>query len=173
MKLSNEGRMLIERHEGRRNTAYRDAAGLWTIGIGHLIKPAEAYMRDSILTDAQINELFAADVLWAEQAVERLFPKVKRQNQFDALVSFTYNLGEGAVRNGTLDDLINQGASPEAISAKWMEYTRAGDRVVAGLVTRRTAEVKYYWQHLWKVPVWLLVLASACMLAAAINTATA
>lgn len=173
MKLSPEGRMLIERHEGRRNRAYRDSAGLWTIGIGHLIKPGEEYLKESTLTDAQVNELFAHDVAWAEAAVARLFPSVKRQNQFDALVSFTYNLGEAGVRNGTLDDLINQGASPEAISAKWMQYTRAGGNVVAGLVTRRTAEVKFYWQHLWKVPMCLLILASALMLAAAINNATA
>lgn len=160
MKLSAAGRKLIEAWEGRRTTAYKDTAGRWTIGVGHLIRPEEDWMKSATLTDDQINDLFAKDVAWAERAVERTFPKVKRQNQFDALVSFTYNLGAGAVLQGTLDNLINEGASAEEISAKWMEYTRSGGQVTRGLVFRRTAEVKHYWQHLWRIATVLLIIAA-------------
>jgi len=163
MKLSREGQQLIERFEGRRNTAYLDSANLWTIGIGHLIRPDEQWMRTATLTDQQVDELFRQDVAWAEQAVQRLFPKVRHQSQFDALVSFVFNLGEGATQRGTLDDLINSGAPPEAISAKWMEYTRAGGQVVRGLVRRRAAELQHYWSYLWRMAFLLLVFGAAIL----------
>jgi len=154
----------MEQWEGRRNTAYQDSAGLWTIGVGHLIKPDEQWMRTATLTDAQIDQLFAGDIAWAEDAVTRLFPDVKHQSQFDALVSFTFNLGASAVEAGTLDDLIEDGATPEDISAKWLSYNRAGGQVVNGLVTRRKAEVQHYWSYLWKLAV-VLLFAAAAMLA--------
>ncbi len=173
MKTSQEGRALITKLEGKRATAYRDSAGLLTIGVGHLIRPDEPELRNAHLTDEQIDELLAADLVTAEEGVKRLFPNVKRQNQFDALVSFVFNLGESGVRNGTLDDLINKGATAEAISAKWMEYTYAGGRKVPGLITRRATEVHFYWQHLWRTAVVLLIVASIAMLTAATITATA
>lgn len=169
MKLSTEGRKLIENFEGRRNRAYQDSAGLWTIGIGHLIGPSEPELRTAVLTEQQINDIFAEDVAWAEEAVAAIFPGITRHNQFDALVSFMFNLGPTAVRNGTLDDLINNGASAEAISAKWMQYIRAGGRTVPGLIVRRTAEVKHYWQHLWRIAVLWLVIAAAFMASAGIT----
>lgn len=161
MKLGKAGKELIEQVEGRRNTAYRDSAGLWTTGIGHLIRTDEQWMITATLTDEQVDDLFAQDIAWAEAATARLFPGIRRQNQFDALVSFTYNLGATAVANGTLDDLINSGAAPEDISAKWMQYNMAGGRVVSGLVKRRMREVALYWSHLWKLAVLCLFIAAA------------
>lgn len=169
MKLGAEGKALIERVEGRRAKAYKDTAGKDTIGIGHLIQPHEQWMLTATLSDAQIDDLFRSDIAWAEAATARLFPGIKRQNQFDALVSFVFNLGETQVRNGTLDDLINSGAAPETISAKWLEYTRSGGRVTAGLVTRRAAEVMLYWSHLWRAVVVALVLAALLFTGAAIT----
>lgn len=166
MRISKEGQKLIERFEGRRNTAYLDSAGLWTIGIGHLIKADEQWMRTATLTDAQVDELFRQDIAWAEQAVQRLFPRVAHQSQFDALVSFVFNLGEGATKSGTLDDLINEGSSPETISAKWMQYVFAGGQRVQGLVNRRAAEVAHYWSYLWRTACLLLVFAAALMFTA-------
>lgn len=167
MHIGSEGKALIERWEGRRSTAYQDTAGLWTIGIGHLIGPDEQWMRTATLSAAQIDELFRRDIQWAEAATNRLFPSVTRQNQFDALVSFVYNLGETQVRNGTLDDLIAQGATPESISAKWLQYNRSGGYVTPGLVARRTAEVMLYWSHLWKTALVCLFIAAALFTGAA------
>lgn len=169
MTIGSEGKALIERWEGRRSTAYQDTAGKWTIGIGHLIGPDEQWMRTATLSDAQIDDLFRKDIAWAEAATTRLFPKVTRQNQFDALVSFVYNLGETQVRNGTLDDLVNQGATPETISAKWREYVRSGGTVTAGLANRRADEVKLFWSHLWKAALVCLIIAAMLFAGAAIE----
>ncbi len=167
MKIGRDGKALIERWEGRRNSAYQDTAGLWTIGIGHLIGPGEQWMRTATLTDRQIDDLFSQDIAWAEAATARLFPKSTRQNQFDALLSFVFNMGETQVRNGTLDNLINDGAKPEEISAKWMQYVYSGGKVTAGLVTRRVAELALYWSHLWKLAVVCLFIAAALFSGAA------
>lgn len=167
MHIGSEGKALIERWEGRRSTAYQDTAGLWTIGIGHLIGPDEQWMRAATLSAAQIDELFRRDIAWAEAATARLFPSVSKQNQFDALVSFVYNLGETQVRNGTLDDLVSDGATPETISAKWLQYNRSGGFITPGLVARRTAEVKLFWSHLWKAALVCLIIAAALLTGAA------
>jgi lysozyme len=163
MHISRKGQQLMERWEGREHTAYQDSAGLWTIGVGHLIKADEEWMRSATLTDEQIDQLFAGDIAWAEAAVASTFPQVKHQSQFDALVSFTFNLGASAVAAGTLDDLINVGATPEDISAKWLSYNRAGGQVVNGLVERRKAEVQLYWSYLWQLAVVLLFTAAAML----------
>lgn len=173
MKLSAEGQKLIERWEGRRNTAYKDSAGKWTIGVGHLIGPNEGHLLIGPITDEQVNALFRADVAWAEQAVERLFPRLVHQTQFDALVSFVYNLGETAVRNGSLDDLINNGASPDDISAKWLQYSRAGGQVVQGLLNRRKAELAHYWSYLWRTACLFLLFAAGLLLIAGQTIRTA
>lgn len=169
MRIGKEGKELLEQVEGRRNSMYLDSAGLPTIGIGHLIKANESWMLTATLTDAQVDALFAEDIAWAEQATARLFPNVKRQNQFDALVSFVFNLGKPQVKNGTLDDLINEGASAESISAKWMQYVRSGGSVTPGLVTRRAKELALYWSHLWKMVVLCLFLAAAFLATGAIT----
>lgn len=168
MRIGKAGQALIEKWEGRRATAYRDTAGLWTIGIGHLIKPTESHLLSATLSDAEIDALFAKDIAWAEEATSRLFPGITRQNQFDALVSFVYNLGEPQVKNGTLDDLINDDAPAEAISNKWGQYVYSGGQRTAGLVARRTDELKLYWSHLWKAVVICLVVASSLLVTGAI-----
>lgn len=167
MKIGAAGKALLEQVEGRSNTAYKDSAGLWTIGIGHLIRPDESWMIAATLNDAQVDELFSRDIAEAEAATSRLFPNITRQNQFDALVSFVYNLGERQVRNGTLDDLINGKATAEEISAKWMQYVRAGGKVVPGLVKRRMRELALYWKHLWGTVVLCLLIMAVAFAAAA------
>lgn len=170
MRTSNEGKAHIERWEGRRHTAYQDTAGNATIGVGHLIRPSEDWLRTATLTDAQVDELFDMDLRVAEAAVQRQFPNVVRQNQFDALVSFTFNLGEGRVDAGSLDELVNSGATAEAIAAKWKEYRISGGQVTLGLVNRRASELKLYFAHLWRTAVVLLVVASVLLVGAGIAT---
>lgn len=148
MRIGSQGKALLEQVEGRRKEAYLDTAGKWTIGIGHLIRPEEMWMVNQPITDQKIDELFAQDIATAEAAVARLFPSVKRQNQFDALVSFVYNLGEGTVSRGSLPKLIADKAGPEVITEKWKQYVYSGGRVTPGLVTRRMREVRLYWAHL-------------------------
>lgn len=148
MKLGARGKALLEDVEGRRNVAYLDTAGKWTTGIGHLIKPDEQWMITTPLTDQQVDDLFSRDIAWAEEATRKMFPSVTLQNQFDALVSFVFNLGEPAVRNGSLPGLINSGKSPQEISAKWRQYVYSGGVKTPGLVTRRFKELRLYFAHL-------------------------
>jgi lysozyme len=163
MNISSAGQKLIEQFEGREARAYLDSAGLWTIGVGHLIKADEQHLKNATLSNAEIDALFRQDISWAEDAVRRLFPRIRHQSQFDALVSFVFNLGEGATKSGTLDDLVNENASPEQISAKWMQYVFAGGSRVNGLVKRRSAELAHYWSYLWRTACLFLVFAAALM----------
>jgi lysozyme len=160
MRLSNEGKRLLEDLEGRRHTAYQDTAGKWTIGIGHLIQPSEGWMKAATLTDAQVDALFDNDIKAHEDATRRLFPRIGKQNQFDALVSFVYNMGEGAVTNGTLDDLINGNAPAEAIASKWKEYIYSGGKPTQGLQNRRTKELALFFAHLWRLAALFIVFAA-------------
>lgn len=173
MRTSKHGIELLRQVEGVEYRAYTDSAGHATIGVGHKILPGEEWLRTATLNDSQVNAILANDLRTAEAAVLREFPKVKRQNQFDALVSFVFNLGEGATDRGTLDELINSNAPAETISAKWMQYVNAGGHQVEGLRKRRALELQLYWRHLWASAVLCLLLAGVLLVAAGINTATA
>lgn len=173
MKLSAAGIELLSRLEGRTRTMYRDSAGLPTIGVGHLIGAGEAHLLTATLTDEQIDALLRADVAEAEEAVARQFPTVKRQNQFDALVSFLFNLGEPAVDRGSLDELIAANAPAESIASKWREYVYAGGVRMEGLRFRRQAEVQHYFRHLWLGSLLLCLIAAACLIAGGTTLLTA
>lgn len=163
MKLDKAGLQLIAKWEGRRATAYQDSAGLWTIGIGHLIKSNEQHLRTATLTDADIDALFASDVAWAEEAVTRLFPSVTRQSEFNALVSLTYNLGESQIAGSTLRDVITNNGTPQAIRTQWYRWTIAGGQQVPGLLNRRIAEFRHYMSGYATMFVLFLLIAAMCM----------
>ena len=91
MKLSAAGRAVDEKSEGFRSRAYRDIAGLATIGYGHKIRPNEAFPPE--ITEQKAEALLQGDVSEAEQAVIRLVKVPLTQGQFDALVDFAFNLG--------------------------------------------------------------------------------
>ena len=131
MKTSQAGLTLIESSEGLRTETYLDVAGNPTIGYGHLIKPDEDFSAG--ITQAQAQELLAQDVATAEAAVNAMAPQAN-QNQFDALVDFTFNLGAGALRT-----MLGHGWSQ--VPTQIPRWNQAGGVVHAGLVTRRRAEV--------------------------------
>lgn len=137
--ISPEGLALIKEFEGLRLTAYRDAVGVWTIGYGHTGPDVTPGMT---ITQDQADELLRKDVARFEKAVASM-AKVATDSQFDALVSFAYNLGEEALRRSTLLRKHNEGdyAGAKAEFARW-KY--AGDKVLAGLVRRRAAEAEMY-----------------------------
>lgn len=137
-RISPAGLDIIKHAEGLELKAYQDTGGVWTIGYGHTagVRPGQ------VITEAIADKLLAEDVADAEAAVRRLFP-ITTQNQFDALVSFTYNLGEGQVKESTLRRLHNEGdyAGARAQFSRW----RFDDgRELPGLVKRRTAEAALY-----------------------------
>lgn len=118
-------RRQIEREEGRRNYAYLDSAGKWTIGIGHLILPTEQYLlkytKDNPAPDELINKLFDGDVAGAKGTVDTLGVPLT-DNQRAALVSLVFNIGPGAFYSSTLRKKLlardMQGAAEEILRWK-------------------------------------------------------
>lgn len=139
----------IVHHEGLRLQMYRDSAGLPTIGVGHLLTRSElssgkifigdekVRWRDG-LTKEQAFQLLDQDLDIAENAVEQAAPGLT-DNQFDALVSFVFNVGVGAFQRSTLLRRIRSGQLDD-VPAQMARWTRAGGRVVRGLQVRREAE---------------------------------
>lgn len=143
MELSPQGLLLITRFEGFREKMYLDAAGLPTIGYGHLLKPAETLLYAQGMDKNSAEALLRVDVRVAQQAVGRLIRVPLRQSQFDALVSFTYNLGSGVLERSTLRRVVNR-AEYDDVPEQLMRYVYAGGRKLAGLVRRRQAEAKLF-----------------------------
>lgn len=134
-RTSASGLALIKRHEGFRPTAYKCPGGVWTIGYGHTRNVSEG----DTTTLAQANDWLAEDIQSAEKAVLRYVTVPLTQNQFDALVSFTFNLGAGALAESTLLRKLNDGGYDVAAN-EFPRWVKAKGRVQAGLVARRAEE---------------------------------
>lgn len=134
----------IRLHEGAKRKAYKDVAGLDTIGVGHLIKPTENYLLHKELNDDEVNALLAADLEKANASIKKLVTATLTQQQYDALISFVFNVGSGAFARSTLLKKINTSCPPVEIKAEFMKWTRAGGKKVQGLVNRRTAEAELF-----------------------------
>lgn len=137
--LSQRGLNQIASHEAWRSKAYKDTAGKWTIGYGHLIIPGDGFSSASVITHEVGMSLLRADARIAERCVQQRVTRPLNQNQFDALVSFVFNVGCGAFGGSTLLRLVNAGQFPTAANefAKWVN---SGGRYTQGLANRRVAE---------------------------------
>ena len=135
MKISETGLNLIKQFEGCHLTAYKDPVGIPTIGYGH----TKGVKLGQKITQAQADEYLKQDVASAEKAVNK-YKYSYNQNQYDALVSFTYNCG-----SGNLKQITNNGnRTLEQISARLPNYNKASGKVLTGLVRRRAAEKKLF-----------------------------
>jgi GH24 family phage-related lysozyme (muramidase) len=152
MQVSQRGLDLIARHEGVVLGCYNDPAGHATIGVGHLLHHGKCTPTDygrygsranPKMTREQAFQLLKLDVTRFEAAVERLVTVPLNQNEFDALVSFTFNVGAGAFEDSTLLRLLNQGRRRDA-AAQFGRWVRGGGQVLPGLVTRREAEKQLF-----------------------------
>lgn len=141
--ITQEGLNLIKRFEGFEPEIYLDAAGLPTIGYGHLIRKGEHKMFENGISEAAGEALLIKDVLLAEQAVLRLIKVPLTNGQFDALVSFTFNLGSGALQRSTLRRKVNR-EEHEDVPEQFMRWVWAGGRRLKGLICRRAAEAALY-----------------------------
>lgn len=138
MNLSAKGLDLIKRYEGYRSQAYKPVPTekYWTIGYGHYGPDVKENM---VITEAQGAELLRGDCASAEAAVNKQ-PYTWTQNEFDALVSFTYNCGVGNLRK-----LTGNGKRPKSeIAKKMLAYNKAGGKILNGLVRRRNEEQKLF-----------------------------
>lgn len=135
MKTSASGIALIKQYEGVRLEAYLCPAGVPTIGYGHTVG---VKMGDRI-TLAQAEQMLIDDLAIYEVGVQSLVKVPLKQGQFDALVSFAFNLGLGALRGSTLMRMLNQGDYAGAAD-QFLRWNKAGGKVLNGLVKRREAE---------------------------------
>lgn len=150
MRVSDAGLNLIAEFEGFSAAPYSDPAGHCTIGIGHLLHYGNCTSSDQgNLSYSDAVRLLQQDVRRYEDAVNRLITVVLNQNQFDALVSFTFNLGAGALERSTLREILNAGHY-NSVCIQLRRWNKAGDPpvVLAGLTRRREAECT-----LWSTPV--------------------
>lgn len=130
MKTGQAGVNLIKRFEGCRLKAYRCPAGVWTIGYGHTagVKPEQT------ITQAEAEKLLLEDLVKYEKNVDKYSAYRWRQNEFDALVSFAYNIG-------SIDQLTQHGARKKGdIPNHITQYNKVGGKVLEGLTKRREAE---------------------------------
>lgn len=141
--ITQHGLNLIKQFEGFSSHIYLDAAGLPTIGYGHLLRTGEAEMFKKGITESVAQALLIKDTFSAERAVLRLITVPLTNGQFDALVSFTFNLGGGALQRSTLRRKINREDHADA-PAEFRKWVWAGGKKLNGLVRRRAAEAALY-----------------------------
>jgi lysozyme len=140
--IGQSGLSLIKQYEGLKLKAYLCPAGVPTIGYGHT---KTAYL-GQVINEAQADSLLRSDLKWAESAVNRYVKVLITQNQFDALVSFVFNVGERAFRGSTLLKRLNSMKFDE-VPAQLMRWNKAGGRVLSGLARRRQSEAELFMRH--------------------------
>lgn len=132
----------LKEFEGLRLVAYKPTKSerWWTIGYGHSSGDVRAGMR---ITEEKAEELLRRDLFFVERFVNGI-PKVQTQGQFDALVSFAYNVGVGNLKRSTLLKKIMHDASTAEIQREFMKWVYSGEKKLGGLVTRRRWEAERY-----------------------------
>lgn len=139
MKLSPSGLRFLEEQESEggvpRLKAYSDTGGVWTIGFGH----TDGVKQGDTCTAQQAYAWLSEDAEWAENAVLKLVPRELDQNQFNALVSFVFNIGDDAFKNSTMRKLLL--ADRDELAAEEFVKWRYDNHVeIAGLKARRLRE---------------------------------
>lgn len=145
MKVSKECLKMLAHHEGVRQKPYKCPAGLWTVGVGHLIGDGKT-LPDSwnrTFTLDEVYDILAKDVVRFERGVNKYVTVPLRQNEFDALVSFSFNLGLGVLQRSTLRQALNRGDKEMAIQSL-LKYNKAGGKVLKGLDKRRKDEAALF-----------------------------
>jgi lysozyme len=145
MRVSKKCLDMIKHHEGVRPRPYKCPAGLYTIGVGHLIGDGKTLPPEwnRTLTPDEIDTLLASDIGRFERGVSRLCPRIQHQGQFDALVSFAFNLGLGALQRSTLRMKHNRG-DYASVPKEFLKWSKAGGKVLRGLLKRRKDEAELY-----------------------------
>lgn len=141
--VTEEGLNLIKRFEGFSPNIYICPAGYPTVGYGHVLLAHEQDQFAAGITPAQATQLLRKDAAIAERAVLRLISLPLTDGQFDALVSFTFNLGAGALQRSTLRRKVNRGEH-EDVPAELMKWVWAAGKRMPGLVRRRQIDALHY-----------------------------
>jgi lysozyme len=156
MKVSDKLIEMVKHDEGVVMRPYQCPALLWTVGVGHVIDPTHARVKladrkalpipagwDRTFSMAEVNDILKKDLNRFEAGVMRLCPKTTKQSQFDALVSFAFNVGLGNLQNSTLRMKHNR-EEFSAAAEEFLKWNKAGGKVLKGLDKRRKGEKALY-----------------------------
>lgn len=146
MNISEKGKKLIIHFEAIKTEAYKVTDdGNWTYGIGAETKADGTPVQEGdTITQDEAIALFAIQLRQYETNVNRLVFKPLKQHQFDALVSFIYNVGAGNFSKSTMRKKININPDDRTIAAEFAKWNKSGGRVLNGLTKRRSVESHYY-----------------------------
>ena len=153
MKVSAAAIKTIKHHEGVKTRPYQCPALIWSVGVGHVIDPSHIAVKyeerrnlpipdgwNRSLAMDEVDAILAQDLAKFERGVARLCPAaVNHQGQFDALVSFSFNVGLGALQRSSIRMRYTRGDVEGAADA-FLMWTKAAGRVLPGLVKRRNDE---------------------------------
>ena len=152
MNVSPKAVAMIKHHEGVRQKPYRCPAKLWTVGVGHVMYPEQAKLpidqREAvniriedfrIFSMEEVDAILRADLDRFERGVERYITVPLTQGMFDALVSFSFNVGLGTLQRSTLRQKLNRG-DKEGAADELLKYCMAGGKILRGLQNRRIDE---------------------------------
>jgi len=152
MNVSPKAIAMIKHHEGVRQKPYRCPAKLWTVGVGHVLYPEQGKLpidqRDAfnikiedfrIFSMEEVDAILRADLDRFERGVERYITVPLTQGMFDALVSFSFNVGLGTLQRSTLRQKLNRG-DKEGAAEELLKYCMAGGKILKGLQNRRIDE---------------------------------
>jgi len=156
VKVSKEAIEGIKKDEGVRTKPYRCPALIWSVAVGHVIDQSHIRVPfnerkniplppewDRVLSMAEVDAILAADLATFERGVLRLCPSGLTQGRFDALVSFSFNVGLGNLQRSTIRMKHNRGDF-EGAAESFMAWTKAGGKELPGLVKRRKHERALY-----------------------------
>ena len=151
MKISKNGLEFIKKKEAFRANPYYDSVGVATIGYGATKYPNGTKVK---ISDSAISESYASQMLLKmiqdeyQKPVQNLVESDINQNQFDALVSFTYNVGVGGFSDSTLLKVVNRDPNDyEAIKYQFSRWNKGGGKVLQGLINRRNSEIDLYFSE--------------------------
>lgn len=147
MKTSTNGLSIIKKFEGLRLNAYQDQVGIWTIGWGNTFYPdgAKVRMGEKISID-KADYMLRYTVSMFAVKVSAMLKVALNQNQFDALVSFAYNVGTAALAKSTLLKKVNTDPNDPSIAREFARWNKAGGKMLPGLTQRRKLEADLYFK---------------------------
>jgi len=144
MRISEEGKALIKKFEGCELESYRCSADVATIGYGHIKDVDDG----DTCTQEEADQMLAEDLEEFEGYVDKLVTVDLEQNQFDALVAWTFNLGPTNLKSSTLLRVLNEGKH-EKVPSEMKRWNKASGKTLDGLIRRREAESLLWENKLW------------------------
>ena len=147
MEINKAGKDLIKRFEGCKLKAYKCPANVWTIGFGNTFYEDGTKVKEGdVITQERADELFDIIISDFVRMTDALVKSDVTENNFSALVSFTFNVGTGNLKKSTLLKKVNANPKDPSSPAEFRKWTKANNVVLKGLVRRREAEAKLYEQ---------------------------